>query len=86
MFMHSKKYILIYIDSDETARDPREARADAHPRPQLVRAAVVRDVGRRAVRGAHVAHHQPQVMSGGVGGAPARTSTVRSLLYGLSQY
>ncbi|KAI8438851.1 hypothetical protein MSG28_011198, partial [Choristoneura fumiferana] len=64
---------------DEAARNSREARPDAHPRPQLVRAAVVRDLRRRTLRRAHLAHQQPQVMSCGVGGAgaPPRHATPR---------
>lgn len=48
--------------SNETPRDPGEARPDADTRPQLVRAAVVRDDRRRPVRGPDVAHLEPQVM------------------------
>lgn len=54
--------------SDETTRNTREVGIDTHQRPQLVRATFVRNDRRRALRGPHVAHEQPQIMSCGVGG------------------
>lgn len=53
---------LLFHYSYEATRDPGEAGLDKDPRPELVRAAGLRHLRGRSVRGTDVAHLQPQVM------------------------